>query len=494
MELSQIVEQCQQGNREAFGLLYTTCWKRLRATCLHYVQNEGLADDLLHDAFILIFTHIGELKDLSKAEVWMTTIVRNMALLNLREQKQHQQVPLTEADEPMTASPLGVTYDEIMSYIDALPDGYQRVFRLSVLEGLNHNQIAELLQIDPHSSSSQLYRAKQQLRRWLRPLLLLLLIVALPLTYWLMQKEHDQEELAQQTNGTEQQECQSKQDDAQDEPSPVASTSPALLAKPQPLAQTTQTSTDREPLPQQEKQHEVKQESLPETQEEHKPAVSPKQKSDVEWVPQQKVTSTGGWTLAMSYSGINRNQELSLPNASMDTNEAIYDSLCHHDMPLTVSLMLNRQFNKHWQLGLGLRYQLLTSDMKSGNSIASLVQHQRVQYLGIPVTLLWHQPLGRWFNTYLSATVAIDLPLRSTLESGYEISGSLIDPTNERIYPDILWSTGIGVGLQYNPVPQVGFFIEPSLQHYFKNGSGIETWNTAHPIVFSLPIGLRITF
>ena len=494
MELSQIVEQCQQGNREAFGLLYTTCWKRLRTTCLHYVPNEELADDLLHDAFILIFTHIGELKNLSKAEIWMTAIVRNVALLNLREQKQHQQVSLKEADEPMTASPLGVTYDEIMSYIDALPDGYQRVFRLSVLEGLKHNQIAELLQIDPHSSSSQLFRAKQQLRRWLRPLLLLLLIVALPLTYWLMQKEHVQEKLAHQTNGTERQECQSKQDDAQNEPSPIVSTSSPLLAKPLPLAQTTQRSTDTVPLPQQEKQHEAEQENQPETQERIKPVVSPKQKSDVEWVPQQKVTATGGWTLAMSYSGINNNQELTLPNASMDTNEAIYDSLCHHDMPLTVSLMLSRQFNKHWQLGVGLRYQLLTSDMKSGNSIASLVQHQRVQYLGIPVTLSWHQSLGGCFSTYLSATAAVNLPLRSTLESGYEVSGSLIDPTNERINPDVLWSTGLGVGLQYNPVPQIGFFIEPSLQHYFKNDSDIETWNTAHPIVFSLPIGLRITF
>jgi RNA polymerase sigma-70 factor (ECF subfamily) len=141
-----------------------------------------------------------------------------------------------------------------------------------------------------------------------------------------------------------------------------------------------------------------------------------------------------------------------------------------------------------------LRYQRLTSDMKSGNSAASLVQHQRVQYLGIPVTLLWHQPLGRWFNTYLSATVAIDLPLRSTLESAYDIGGNMIDPTSERLHPGMLWSIGLGAGLQYNPVPQLGFFVEPTLLHYFNNSSNVETWNTAHPVVFSLPIGLRITF
>ena len=51
----------------------------------------------------------------------------------------------------------------------------------------------------------------------------------------------------------------------------------------------------------------------------------------------------------------------------------------------------------------------------------------------------------------------------------------------------------MGLGLQYDVTPAVGFFVEPSLQHYFRNGSGVETWQTEHPFVVTVPLGIRIT-
>jgi RNA polymerase sigma-70 factor (ECF subfamily) len=53
---------------------------------------------------------------------------------------------------------------------------------------------------------------------------------------------------------------------------------------------------------------------------------------------------------------------------------------------------------------------------------------------------------------------------------------------------------GLGLGLQYDLTPNIGFFVEPSLQYYFKRSSDVKTWNTEHPLSFSLPLGLRITF
>ena len=74
----------------------------------------------------------------------------------------------------------GIPLDEVMRMIDRLPEGYAKVFRLSVFEGLSHKEIAALLGIEPHSSSSQLTRAKKMLQKslvrywmlWLLPLLL----------------------------------------------------------------------------------------------------------------------------------------------------------------------------------------------------------------------------------------------------------------------------------------------------------------------------------
>ena len=55
----------------------------------------------------------------------------------------------------------------LLSAIESLPEGNREVFKLSVLEGLSHKEIGEQLGINPHSSSSQLFRAKKTLRAML---------------------------------------------------------------------------------------------------------------------------------------------------------------------------------------------------------------------------------------------------------------------------------------------------------------------------------------
>ena len=57
-----------------------------------------------------------------------------------------------------------------------MPEGNREVFKLSVLDGLSHKEIGELLDINPHSSSSQLSRAKKMLRAILVDYWMLLLL------------------------------------------------------------------------------------------------------------------------------------------------------------------------------------------------------------------------------------------------------------------------------------------------------------------------------
>ncbi len=66
-----------------------------------------------------------------------------------------------------------------MAEIDKLPVGYKKVFKLSVLDGLSHQEIAKLLDIAPHSSSSQLARAKALLRNKLNQRTILIMVLVL---------------------------------------------------------------------------------------------------------------------------------------------------------------------------------------------------------------------------------------------------------------------------------------------------------------------------
>ena len=491
-DLQQIAERCQQGDREAFALLYTAMREPLRILCLSFVKNEAVADDLLHDAFLLIFSKFGELKDTSCTEAWMKTVTRRVALLYLRQQ--HQQVPLSASPE-LTAFAVennaepNLALQDVLAAVDDLPEGYRRVFRMSVFEGMSHQEIANLLHIEPHSSSSQLFHAKVLLRRWLRPLALLLLAVALPLSVYIW-KQNDEKEISKTVETDKQklattektnQECLAKQETT-------------LRPKVEELLAEADTATNVAPTVSQDttKAVPIPQHERPRRQ--VSTAESPREVPPADMQRRTPTATADGWNLALAYSGIRNSKDMQLPYANAETNPAVYDSIAHHHMPLTIGLMLNRKLDSHWQLGIGLRYQRMTSDMLSGNTYISLSQHQKVQYLAIPVSVSWYYPLGRRFSTYLSASAAVNLPLRSTLESVYLMNGQSFDPTTEHLHPGVQWSTGLGLGLQYDLTPNIGFFVEPSLQYYFKQSSDVKTWNTEHPLSFSLPLGLRITF
>ena len=167
MKVDVNIDACKQGEREALGNLYKAYSDRLKRICLHYVTDESTAEDILHDAFIIIFTSIKSLKDNSKLEGWMITIVRNLSLRYLQSTEKDD-IPLSslriELLSEENEEEKNIELELLLSAIELLPEGNREIFKLSVLDGLSHKEIGDLLGINPHSSSSQLARAKKMLR------------------------------------------------------------------------------------------------------------------------------------------------------------------------------------------------------------------------------------------------------------------------------------------------------------------------------------------
>ncbi|RKV70206.1 MAG: sigma-70 family RNA polymerase sigma factor, partial [Alloprevotella sp.] len=188
------ISACKNGDKEALGALYRAYAQKLLDICRHYVKEEEVAEDLLHDAFVVIFNSIGDLREETKIEGWMITIVRNLCLKYLQS-VEHNLVSLSELsteiqDEPYDNKTPTIDLAQLLSAIDALPKGNREVFRLSVLDGLSHQEIGDLLGISPHSSSSQLSRAKKMLRAMLTDYrVLLLLPILLPLYLYFLTRE-----------------------------------------------------------------------------------------------------------------------------------------------------------------------------------------------------------------------------------------------------------------------------------------------------------------
>lgn len=168
MDKKALVERCQQGDREALGILYSTYSARMIRIIRHYIADPADANDILHDGFIVAFTQIAALRDPEKIESWLGTIMRNLSIQYLN---QTEIFSLLDENSDMEDTPDIqdlISIEELEAIINRLPEGYRKVFKLAVLENKSHAEIGKLLGIAPHTSSSQLFRAKEMLRRIIR--------------------------------------------------------------------------------------------------------------------------------------------------------------------------------------------------------------------------------------------------------------------------------------------------------------------------------------
>ena len=88
----------------------------------------------------------------------------------------------------------------------------------------------------------------------------------------------------------------------------------------------------------------------------------------------------------------------------------------------------------------------------------------------------------------------MELPLHSTLQRISIVGDDEVENEKLSLSPSVQWSFGVGLGLEYRLTPVFGFFVEPSLQYYFKTKDGFDSYRTKHPATFSIPFGVRVTF
>ncbi len=164
----ELIKGCRAGENSARKQLYTLYSNQMLAICYRYTGDMDAAHDVLHDGFIKIFTHFSFRGD-SSLSTWITKVMITQSLDYLRKQKRINKVMAYEEEYPeVVDGSLAENYDKIseeqlLVFIAELPEGCRTVFNLFVLEGKSHKEIAELLHIKEHSSTSQLHRAKSLL-------------------------------------------------------------------------------------------------------------------------------------------------------------------------------------------------------------------------------------------------------------------------------------------------------------------------------------------
>lgn len=163
----ELVEACGRGERFAFHQLYKLYSKAMYNAALRIVKDSQEAEDILQEAFLSAFTNINSYKGDSTFGAWLKRIVVNRSINHLR--KRH--LDLVEMDDSVNEVASDIQ-DDTLNYdiasvkkaIEELPDGYRVVLSLYLLEGYDHQEIADILNISVSTSKSQYNRAKGKLR------------------------------------------------------------------------------------------------------------------------------------------------------------------------------------------------------------------------------------------------------------------------------------------------------------------------------------------
>lgn len=539
MEVHELVSRCKAGDRQALHLLYQQYKPQLLGLCKQYSKDDDVAEDLLHDAFVIILTSFDKLEDSEKLASWMGSIVRNIGY-HYRQHLNKEQTAIREMakeGETLTETTLSPDYNQLQALVSQLPQGYQRVFRLSVFEGLTHQEISQMLGIAPHSSSSQLFHAKRTLQALIKKSwLLVLLLIAIPTAVWkLLYKP------------------------APETPTTIAAPkrqNPKLVVEQlddQPVYSSIHKKAPSHPIRYQ-AEAVIMPDSIPEVLEEQIDTLTEITQVIEKEVPTQDIEGSyyitlahakkASWGIKLVYNGqlgrqddylaattigkgsfdalsnlmiptgtafsnwIDYNSYLNTyPQASPDAetrsimniaaqnsvvNNGMMEAHYEHKLPVTIQLLLNRQLSKRLSLETGLSYTQLSSIINTGSRQAYIQEYQRLHYLGIPVRFNWQWFSKKRLSLYSSAGGMLELPIHCTVEVNHISDGSNSFNKKTSLDANHQWSTTFGLGLQYGLTPHLGIYLEPSLQYYFNDGSDLKTYRTEHPISVTLPIGVRL--
>ena len=126
-----------------------------------------MASDALQEAFIQVFTDIGQFRGESSIGAWIKTITIRTSVRKIR--KENTFLSLDHPSNGVTITwPEEMKGEDLEKAILALPEGCRTVFLLVEVEGYKHREVAEMLNISEGTSKSQLNYAKKQLQQLLK--------------------------------------------------------------------------------------------------------------------------------------------------------------------------------------------------------------------------------------------------------------------------------------------------------------------------------------
>ncbi len=551
-----LVEECKAGDREAMSLLYTRFAPRMLHVITRYVNNKEDAHDILHDGFIAAFTRLDTLRDPERIDYWLASIMKNLSLKFLQSQNVESildEIP-EELEEDSDIEDI-IDFNTLETLIMQLPDGYQKVFRLAVLENKSHKEISKILGIAPNSSSSQLFHAKVMLRRLIiehrkrAGLMTLLLLIAVSTGLLILTRndlvDNNDPQLLSQADAIDEAisdvatGCSS---DHKEDEDPIEShkLGGSSIVKAKTRSSKGLPSSLTVVIPATNDSTTIMQESIQEEEEVHivKPSDIANSNNnmmaeslygktvDEIGLPGKKSSGKKRWSVGVtfdsgiiSFDGISsssdkanscenpalpphnpddpqtepegENQKTPMKTRAGDEDLAEYLKDWSHRHYLPITFGITAE--KHFSSWLGVESGLAYTYLRSEFESGDRNVTCHWHYVELPLKVNLYAYSSDKYSIYGSAGVRVSLPVYSNAHANINAQSS-----HSRIgslAPKPVWSAGVSVGVSYSLSKRLDLFVEPSLQYHFPQEAKVPNiWTDDEPWSFSIPLGIRFSW
>ena len=171
--LSDLLAGCLRNHRQSQELLYRQFYGYAMSVCLRYAPTREGALEVLNDGFLKVFTRLEQYDSAQPFKGWLRRILINSALDHYRQEVRHHHFEDVEQAGKTIVSESADAYsqlahEELLGLIQRLSPAYRLVFNLYVMDGFTHDEIAAQLGISVGASKSNLARARENLRSYLK--------------------------------------------------------------------------------------------------------------------------------------------------------------------------------------------------------------------------------------------------------------------------------------------------------------------------------------
>ncbi|MES2457014.1 MAG: RNA polymerase sigma factor [Bacteroidota bacterium] len=169
--IQDLIKGCIKKDRKSQKALYQLFYSYSMRMCIRYARDKDEAVELVNDGFMRVFINMHKYDPAKPFRPWLSTIMINSSIDHYR--KQIKRIEMEELNakheiEDRESILSRINYEDLIKLVQKLSVSYRTVFNLFAIDGYSHEEIATMLSISVGASKSNLFKAREQLKRMLQ--------------------------------------------------------------------------------------------------------------------------------------------------------------------------------------------------------------------------------------------------------------------------------------------------------------------------------------